>query len=135
MATIRPFIDSAGETVLWYRRTLTDRDEVTNWPAVSWLAAGDFSSLDFDCDDFLCDVAGAYSIKVMFKRMGARETDQHGGRLTEERMQMDTYDPVDYLDRIVRDGKIYEVEMAPQDRYLRGVFRCRTCSLVLVGDE
>ena len=135
MATIRPFIDSAGETVLWYRRTLTDRDAVTNWPAVSWLAAGDFSSLDFDCDDFLCDVAGAYSIKAMFRRLGNRETDQHAGRISENRIQMETHVLIEHLDRIIYNGQIYEVETIPVDHFLRGVFRYRTCSLIFVGDE
>jgi len=135
MATIRSFIDSAGETVTWYRRTLTDRDEVTNWPAVSWLAAGDFSSLDFDCDDFLCDVASAYSIKVMFKPLGSRETDQHAGRISENRVKMETYADVEHLDRIVYDGQIYEVESEPINHNLRGVYYYKTCVLVYVGDE
>jgi len=134
MATIRPFIDSAGETVTWYRKTLTDRDAVTNWPAVSWLAAGDFSSLDFDCDDFLCDsVSGVLAIKAMFRKLGGRETDQLAGRLTEQRVQMETYSEVEHLDRIVYDGQTYEVETVPIDHRLRGTYRYRTCTLVLVS--
>ena len=134
MVTIRPFIDSAGETVTWYRKTLTDRDEATNWPGVTWRAEGDFNSVDFDCDDFLCNTVD-FTIKAMFKRLGGRETDQHAGRMTEQRVQMETYVLVEHLDRIVYNGQIYEVETVPIDHFLRGAFCYRTCSLVLVGDE
>lgn len=135
MATIRPFIDNAGETVTWYRKTRMDRDPVTNWPAISWLTAGDFVDVDYDCDDFLCEsVSGVLSIKAMFRKLGSRETDQHAGRMTEMRIQMETYADVEHLDRIVYDGQTYEVETVPIDHDLRGIFRYKTAILILVSD-
>ena len=135
MATIAPFIDRHGETVQWQRRILGARDAVTNWPAVSWLSEGDFDDDDFDCDDFFCDGdVTAFEIKGMFKRLGIREIDEASGRVTEKRVQMDTYSPVQHLDRIVYNDQIYEVESAPVDHDLRGVFRYRTCILMLVGE-
>ena len=134
MAAIRSLIDRQGETVVWYRKTLTDRDDVTNWPGVTWRAAGDFDFRDFDCDDFLCDTV-EYSIKAMFRRLGSRETDQHAGRMTEQRIQMETYAEVEHLDRVVVDGLIYEVETRPVVHDIRGTYRYRTCMLVWVGEE
>lgn len=120
----------------WYRKTRMNRDPVTNWPAISWLTAGDFVDIDYDCDDFLCEsVSGVLSIKAMFRKLGVRETDQHAGRMTEQRIQMEVGVLVEHLDRIVYNGQIYEVESVPVDHNLRGVFRYRTCTLVFVGDE
>ena len=135
MPVIRSFIDRAGETVTWYRRILGTRNPVTNQPAVSWLSEGDFDDGDFDCDDFFCDGGvDAFEIKGMFKRIGIRETDQHAGRVTEKRIQMDTYSPVQHLDRIVYNDQIYEVESVPLNHDLRNIFRYRTCILILVGE-
>jgi len=134
MATIRPFIDSAGETVMWFRRELGDRDDVTKWPEVSWLGWGDYDDGDFDCDDFFCDGdVDSIEIKAMFRNLGVRETDQHAGRVTEKRIQMETYEPVQYRDRIMYNDDVYEVESVPTDHDLRGAFRYRTAILILVS--
>lgn len=134
MANIRPFIDRFGETVLWYRRTLGARDAITQWPEITWLTAGDFDDGDFDCDDFFCDGdVDSIEIKGMFKMIGIRESDQRAGRVSEVRLQMDTYQPVNHMDRIVYNDDVYEVETVPRDHDLRGAFRYRTCILVKVS--
>ncbi len=134
MAAIRSLIDRAGETVTWYKRTLGARDAITQWPEITFLAAGDFASDDFDCDDFFCDGSvDSIEITGMFKRIGIRETDQRAGRVTEVRLQMDTYQPVNHMDRVVYNDDIYEVESVPRDHDLRGAFRYRTCILIKVS--
>ena len=134
MSNIRPFINRFGETVTWYRRTHGARDAITQWPEITWLTAGDFDDDDFDCDDFFCDGdVDSIEITGMFKRIGIRETDVRVGRVTEVRLQMDTYQPVNHMDRIVYNADIYEVESVPRDHDLRGAFRYRTCILVKVS--
>jgi len=129
MSSAASFISRMGEHATHLVRTLHARDPVTNQPAVTWDAVGDFDCGNFDCDDFEC----ADCISIMVKTTSSREMDLPAGRVTEERLRIYTMAEIAHQDRVLYHGKTYEIETAPIEHYLSGSIRYRDATLVKVS--
>ena len=108
MASIAPYINAMGESVIWWVRHLGARDAETEWPAVTWSVGA-----CFDCDCFHPDCfACGGQIKVMVDKVSSLVRDTPQGRLTETKGQMYTAVAVSPRDRVEYSGYMWEVEDA-----------------------
>ena len=99
------YINALGENAILYRRELGARNAVTNWPATTWVADGDFFCEDYDCGDFDCTC-----IKIFVDEITTREVDTSGGRVTEKRMRAYVPVVVAPMDHIDYHTEMFQVE-------------------------